>query len=71
VLGTIALLPGGIEVDEQYRVMAAGGPIPGLYAAGELTAGIHGRASITDLILAEEVISGRLAGRAAAGYARR
>jgi fumarate reductase flavoprotein subunit len=71
VLGTIALLPGGIELYEQYRVMAAGGPIPGLYAAGELTAGIHGRASITDLILAEEVISGRLAGRAAAGYARR
>lgn len=72
VLGTIALLPGGIEVDEQYRVLGSdGGPIPGLYAAGELTAGIHGRVSITDLILAEEVTGGRLAGRAAARYARR
>lgn len=70
-LGTIALMPGGIEVDEQYRVLGAGGPMPGLYAAGELTAGVHGRVSITDLVLAEEVTGGRLAGRAAARYARR
>jgi fumarate reductase flavoprotein subunit len=70
-LGTVALLPGGIEVDEHYRVIGAGGPIPGLYAAGELTAGIHGRSSITELVLAEEVTSGRLAGWSAARYAQR
>ncbi|MBS3947069.1 MAG: FAD-binding protein [Dethiobacter sp.] len=70
-LGTIALTPGGLEVDEQYRVLGPEGPLPGLYAAGELTAGVHGREAIPDLVLADEIISGRLAGAAAASYARR
>ncbi|MDW7652150.1 MAG: FAD-binding protein [Bacillota bacterium] len=71
VAGLIALTPGGLVVDEQYRVMRQETPIPGLYAAGEITAGLHGQESIAALSFSEGVISGRIAGGEAAGWARR
>jgi len=60
---------GGVDVDLQGRVVdAAGEPIPGLYAAGELT-GMAGGSLVGDLgfsgSLSAVVLSGKVAGRTA------
>lgn len=60
---------GGVAVDRSCRVLKASGqPIPGLYAAGELTglAGVHGKASLEGTFLGACILTGRVAGRAAA-----
>jgi predicted oxidoreductase len=53
----------------------AGGPIAGLYAAGEVAgmAGghINGRAALEGTMLGPSIFSGRVAGRAVAACARR
>ena len=43
LVGAIAYTFGGIETDADARVIGARGPIPGLYAAGEVTGHFHGR----------------------------
>jgi len=45
--------------------------VPGLYAAGECTGGVHGAARLGGDALAETVVYGARVGRAAAQYARR
>lgn len=62
---------GGVKTDLQCRVLDGGGkPIPGLYAAGELTgmAGghINGRAGLEGTMLGPALFSGRVAGAWAA-----
>ncbi|MEH3052488.1 MAG: FAD-binding dehydrogenase [Patulibacter minatonensis] len=62
---------GGLETDLGGRVMdAAGEPIPGLYAAGEVAGfgggGVHGYRSLEGTFLGGCIFSGRSAGRAAA-----
>jgi fumarate reductase flavoprotein subunit len=58
---------GGIAVDPQMRVRDAfGAPIPGLFAAGEVTGGLHGAAYMTGSSLGKSSIFGRIAGRNAA-----
>jgi uncharacterized protein len=60
---------GGVAVDENAQVVDKDGdPIPGLYAAGEVTgfAGINGRAALEGTFLGPSVLMGRVAGRAAA-----
>jgi len=42
-------------------------PIDGLWAAGEVTAGLHGAAYMTGSAFAKALIFGRVAGRAATG----
>lgn len=55
---------GGITVDEQARVLdEAGGPIPGLFAAGEAIGGVHGRNRLGGSSLLEAVVFGRIAGK--------
>ena len=55
---------GGIVVDEEARVLNAGGtPIPGLFAAGEAIGGVHGRNRLGGSSLLEAVVFGRLAGK--------
>ncbi|NLZ93546.1 MAG: FAD-binding protein [Firmicutes bacterium] len=71
VLGLVAITPGGIAVTEDYKVIGREKIIAGLYAAGEITAGLHGNATATDLFFTEAVISARIAGLQAAKYARR
>src|SRR5512136_475735 len=44
-------------------------PVPGLYAAGEVAGGIHGRNRLMGNSLLDIVVFGRRAGRAAADYA--
>jgi predicted oxidoreductase len=62
---------GGIETDLQCRVLdAAGAPIAGLYAAGEAAGfgggGMHGLRALEGSFLGGCILSGRLAGQAAA-----
>ena len=62
---------GGLETDLHARVLRADGqPIPGLYAAGEVTGfgggGVHGYRSLEGTFLGGCLFSGRIAGRAAA-----
>ncbi|MFJ6084924.1 FAD-binding dehydrogenase [Streptomyces sp. NPDC092369] len=62
---------GGLQTDLSGRVLnAAGNPIPGLYAAGEVAGfgggGVHGYRSLEGTFLGGCLFSGRQAGRAAA-----
>jgi len=60
---------GGISIDRSCRVLGVSGqPIPGLYAVGELTglAGVNGKASLEGTFLGASIMTGRVAGRAAA-----
>ena len=47
---------------------AAGEPIPGLYAAGEVTGGVHGAAALPGNELTGLLVFGRRAGQNAAGW---
>ncbi len=64
---------GGIHVDiSSQAVNAAGEPIPGLYAAGEVTGGVHGENRLGGNAICDVVTFGRNAGVHAAinaGYA--
>ncbi|KAJ7749799.1 Flavocytochrome c, partial [Mycena maculata] len=58
---------GGLSVDAHARVLSAGGqPIPGLFAAGEVIGGVHGRNRLGGSSLLEAVVFGRIAGEGAA-----
>jgi predicted oxidoreductase len=62
---------GGLQTDLESRVLdAAGEPIPGLYAAGEVAGfgggGVHGYRALEGTFLGGCIFSGRAAGRAAA-----
>ena len=46
-----------------------GEPIPGLFAAGEVTGGVHGASRLEDTALTDAIVFGRTAGEAAAAYA--
>ena len=46
----------------------AGEPVTGLYAAGEVTGGLHGNNRIGGNSIAETVVFGRQAGKQAAKY---
>ncbi len=54
---------GGLEIDEQTRVIDKNGkPIPGLYAAGEVTGGVHGANRLGGNSVSETITFGRIAG---------
>ncbi|WP_406212494.1 FAD-binding dehydrogenase [Streptomyces decoyicus] len=62
---------GGLETDLSSRVLTeGGGPLPGVYAAGEAAGfgggGVHGYRSLEGTFLGGCLFSGRMAGRAAA-----
>ena len=60
---------GGLRIDETTRVLKADGTaIPGLYAAGEVTGGIHGGNRLGGNAVADFVIFGRIAGQEAAKF---
>ncbi|MFW9804488.1 MAG: FAD-binding protein [Candidatus Thorarchaeota archaeon] len=56
---------GGIKIDEE-----SGTNIPGLYAAGECTGGVHGGNRLGGNALADTQVYGALAGESAAKYAK-
>ncbi|MBQ7486629.1 MAG: FAD-binding protein, partial [Clostridia bacterium] len=54
---------GGLLINEQTQVMnTEGSPIPGLYAAGEVTGGFHGRQRVDGSGLGDSFVFGRIAG---------
>lgn len=64
---------GGIQTDLEGRALGAdGSPLPGLYAAGEVSGfgggGVHGYRSLEGTFLGGCIFSGRIAGRAAARH---
>lgn len=60
----------GLTVDPETEVLDVyGEPIPGLYAAGEVTGGFHGAGYVTGTSVGKSGVFGRLAGLAAAAYA--
>ena len=62
---------GGIKINPKTEVLTKEGtPIPGLYAAGEVSGGLHGNNRIGGNSVAETVIFGRQAGIQMAKYAR-
>lgn len=61
VAPTCHFLMGGLRVDADWRTN-----VPGLYAAGECAAGVHGANRLSQNALAEVLVSGARAGRAAA-----
>ena len=63
---------GGLVIDVQCRVLRPDGtPLPGLFAAGEVTGGIHGLNRIGGNAGTEVLVFGRIAGESAVAYARR
>jgi len=71
----IRLLPkvhhcmGGIQINEHGQALevATHQPIPGLYAAGEVTGGPHGNNRLGSVAIVDCLVFGRIAGRNAAG----
>ena len=67
LIGAIAYTFGGLATDVRARVLKDGVPIPGLYAAGEITGHFYGTAPNAVSVL-RAFVFGRIAGREAAGY---
>jgi len=60
---------GGLRIDTACRVLdKAGKPIPGLFAAGEVTGGLHGANRLGGNAGTEVLVFGRLAGLSAADF---
>ena len=60
---------GGLEINTKAQVLDANGKvIPGLYAAGEVTGGVHGGNRIGGNAVADIITFGRIAGANAANY---
>ncbi len=61
---------GGVRIDSEAQVIDTDGSvIPGLFAAGEVTGGVHGNNRLGGNAVADFVIFGRIAGASAAAYA--
>ncbi|MBQ3269575.1 MAG: flavocytochrome c [Clostridia bacterium] len=61
---------GGVKIDTATEVIdTEGKPIPGLFAAGETTGGVHGGNRIGGNAVCDFVVFGRIAGENAAQYA--
>ena len=60
---------GGIKIDTEAQVInTEGKPIPGLFAAGEVTGGVHGGNRLGGNAVADIVIFGRIAAQSAISY---
>lgn len=59
---------GGVQIDEASRVLANSGPVPGLFACGEMAGGVHGANRLGGSSLLGCVVYGRVAGATAATY---
>lgn len=62
---------GGVKINTSAEVMdKEGNVIPGLFAAGEVTGGIHGTNRLGGNALTDTVVFGRIAGKSASDYTR-
>ena len=61
---------GGLKINTNTEVLDAdGNAIPGLFAAGEITGGVHGANRLGGNAVSDFVVFGRIAGKAASDYA--
>ena len=61
---------GGLKINTNTEVLNENGEIiPGLFAAGEVTGGVHGANRLGGTAVADFVVFGRIAGESAANYA--
>jgi flavocytochrome c len=59
---------GGLVIDKNAQVMGFDfKPVKGLYAAGEITGGVHGAVRLGSVAMADCIVFGRIAGKNAAG----
>jgi tricarballylate dehydrogenase len=70
LIGAVAYTFGGLATDDRARVLRDGAPIPGLYAAGEITGHFYATAPNAVSVL-RAFVFGRIAGREAVASARR
>jgi tricarballylate dehydrogenase len=68
LIGAVAYTFGGLATDDRARVLRGGLPIPGLYAAGEITGHFHATAPNAVSVL-RAFVFGRVAGREAVASA--
>ena len=62
---------GGVEINTEAQVINTDGEIiPGLYAAGEVTGGIHGSNRLGGNALTDTVVFGRIAGKNASKFTK-
>ncbi|WP_425250769.1 FAD-binding protein [Fusobacterium pseudoperiodonticum] len=62
---------GGVRINTNAEVLGKNGrPIKGLYAAGEITGGIHGANRIGGNAVADITVFGKIAGENAATYSK-
>ena len=60
---------GGVQINTSTQVIDVNGNvIPGFYAAGEVTGGIHGANRLGGNALADTIVFGRIAANSAAAY---
>ena len=60
---------GGLRIDEKAHVLRGNGNvIPGLFAAGEVTGGVHGGNRLGGTAVADFVVYGRIAGKSASEF---
>ena len=70
LIGAVAYTFGGLATDDRARVLRAGAPIPGLYAAGEITGHFYASAPNAVSVL-RAFVFGRIAGKEAVASAPR
>ena len=70
LVGAVAYTFGGLATDDRARVLRGGAPIPGLYAAGEITGHFYATAPNAVSVL-RAFVFGRIAGREAVASALR
>lgn len=62
---------GGLVISPETQVLSTQGKaIPGLFAAGEVTGGVHGTTKVDGSTFADTIIYGRIAGQKAAAWAK-
>ena len=59
---------GGVKISTECEVMGGEKVIPGIFAAGEVTGGVHGKNRLGGNSLIECVVFGRIAGKSASKY---
>lgn len=62
---------GGVQINESAQAMSTSGDIiPGLFAAGEVTGGIHGSNRLGGNALTDTIVFGRIAGTSASNFVK-
>ena len=60
---------GGIKINSKAEVLNKdGNPVTGLYAAGEVTGGVHGGNRLGGNVVADIIVFGKIAGTSAVNY---